>query len=118
MTFLLTLILGISIGAVSVLGWYKHWCRSRNKSEGTDNKDSFAVSQKYDDIEAPDLFTDNNPSYKHVQRSSDDQNKDSSSKKKSTVSYPLYEDPDQFLQVKMDTVTKTSETSISTASDC
>ena len=96
-----------------MLGWYKY----QNKSKGADNKDSFTRSQKYDDIEVPDLLTDNNPSYKHVQRSSDDQRKDSSGKQGSSKSYPLYEDPDEFLQVKMYPVTQTSETIGSTASN-
>ena len=105
LTFLLTLILGASTGVISVLGWNKF----RSKSKGGDNKDSFTKSQKYDDIEVPGLF-ENNPSYKHVQRSSGGQNKDPSRKQMSSASasYPLYEDPDEFLQVKADPVTQSS----------
>ena len=82
-----------------------------NKSKRTDNKDSFTRSQKYDDIDVPGLF-ENNPSYKHVQHSSEGQNKDPSRKQMSSASaaFPLYEDPDEFLQVKVDPVTQTSKT--------
>ena len=85
---------------MSVIGWYRCW----NKSKGSDNKDSCAKSQEYDDINIPHLLNcENNPSYKQVQHS---KNKDP---QMSSASCPLYEDPDKFLHVKMDPVTQSSK---------
>ena len=90
------MILGTFIGAFSVQGWNKYY----NKPKGNNNTEL----QKYDNVDAPALFTstDNNPSYKHIRNSSDDQNQDSHQhhtvQQNLRECYPLYEDPDDCLR--------------------
>ena len=93
LTFLLTLILGVCIGGISVLGWKKH---HQNKP-----KKSFSTPQKYDDVVAPGLLTEDNPAYiissnQCIHCRIDDQNQapvhNLSIKREASGSCPLYED--------------------------
>ena len=97
LTFLLTLILGMFIGAISISGW--------NKYSGRSNK---ATTQTYSDTTVPGPLVESNPSYnilnQRIQSPVDNQNqvsqRDSLIKQRIGVPCPgpLYEDPDALLQ--------------------
>ena len=67
LTFLMSLVLGVLIGALSVLGWHKY--------HGGKSKDNSNEESRLGEGDARDLFTsiDRNPSYQHIQARSGEQ---------------------------------------------
>ena len=63
----MSLVLGVLIGALSVLGWHKY--------HGGKPKDNSNKESRLGEGDAPDLFTsiDRNPSYQHIQARSGEQ---------------------------------------------
>ena len=94
-TFLLTLSLGIFIGVIIVWGWRK-CCEKPDKT---------ASRSYYEDTVAPNVLTENNPSYilnQHVESTVDNENRVSQLQHDSLIRqkpYPVYEDPDIFFTV-------------------
>ena len=67
MTFLLTLVLGVSISVLSVLGYQK--CRRSGQSSQTETEMQTPTAVVYEEPEVikPDLQTQGNVAYGHVQ---------------------------------------------------
>ena len=94
-----------------VLGWYKY--NSKLKKNGNTEK-----SLKYtDNNDVPDLFasTDDNPSYKHIQHPSTSAGQNEIPLRPSLPhrSSPLYENPDEFLEIKFSSNPIAQDSSIS-----
>ena len=67
LTFLLTLVLGVSIGVLSVLGYQR--CRRSGQSSQTETEMKTPTAAEYEEpvVSKPDPHTQGNVAYGHVQ---------------------------------------------------